>query len=683
MQSYKSNFPDSLMWLLLLLPIVSCSHQAFFANNLVIPEQKDLYEFWFDVQESMTMVLPSDDAVVLLWDKNTRQFHQRGGNEDDDSCGATVPFNPEDHRVPLNTGDGLHRRIMTINGSMPAETLIVYQGSKVHVHVRNLLSSESVMVHFHGMLHTNNMWHDGGGRLNTCPIGPGQTFTYRFVAETTGTYFYHGHFEDRGDGMEGAFVVLPRVNSTTFRSKAGYVTPSKQYIGFVQDWFPTKFQDQFVHVKWGTNRYAYGFRNMEKCYDETKTFDGSRIGQLAWHSALVNGRGWYSSEDLLQRPHDLPLETFRIGNGATIAIRFINAGVLFPLAISIDDHDLEVVASDANEINPITVDYLVIFPGERYTVLIKGLAEPAKWKYFIKIRSLEHFSDDMQPLDVHHFTLALLEYPEFDGEYQAEKPSSLQFDETRRPNVVKRMLNCPFQKFPHDYHINCINYDQITSPYPSPAVSDKVTTYNLNMFNDKSINGIRFKYPHLPPYFLGEKMDTLFNTEPCKGSSTAKCHHHIAFPLGHTARIVLYNRAKVLEDPNGLDAFAHPFHMHGYHFRVIQVGFPDYGSDGLINAFNNNIHCEDDACNIGKLKSSWIRPDPPSNGGFPVKDTIEVPVGGYVVIEFDATNPGWWPAHCHMLPHHMDGMAIAVKVGEFRDMPPMPDGYPMCNHTYY
>ncbi|KAK6043029.1 multicopper oxidase [Cooperia oncophora] len=60
----------------------------------------------------------------------------------------------------------------------------------------------------------------------------------------------------------------------------------------------------------------------------------------------------------------------------------------------------------------------------------------------------------------------------------------------------------------------------------------------------------------------------------------------------------------------------------------------------------------------------------------PLRDTITLPVGGYIVIRFRATNPGWWFAHCHVELHAMSGTAYAFQVGEHEDIPPPPKNFP-------
>ena len=64
-----------------------------------------------------------------------------------------------------------------------------------------------------------------------------------------------------------------------------------------------------------------------------------------------------------------------------------------------------------------------------------------------------------------------------------------------------------------------------------------------------------------------------------------------------------------------------------------------------------------------------------------MKDTVNMPFGGYVVTRFVANNPGQWIAHCHTDYHLADGMGVILRDGPKgkHDTPfVMPDGFPQC-----
>ena len=44
-----------------------------------------------------------------------------------------------------------------------------------------------------------------------------------------------------------------------------------------------------------------------------------------------------------------------------------------------------------------------------------------------------------------------------------------------------------------------------------------------------------------------------------------------------------------------------------------------------------------------------------------LKDTVIVPACGYVVIAFQADNPGYWFLHCHIEVHQLEGMGVMIE----------------------
>jgi FtsP/CotA-like multicopper oxidase with cupredoxin domain len=71
-----------------------------------------------------------------------------------------------------------------------------------------------------------------------------------------------------------------------------------------------------------------------------------------------------------------------------------------------------------------------------------------------------------------------------------------------------------------------------------------------------------------------------------------------------------------------MSMMAHPMHLHGHHFQVVAVN--------------------------GKRINGAIR------------DTVLVPPMAEVAVQFDTTNPGRWPFHCHHLYHMATGMMSFV-----------------------
>ena len=61
------------------------------------------------------------------------------------------------------------------------------------------------------------------------------------------------------------------------------------------------------------------------------------------------------------------------------------------------------------------------------------------------------------------------------------------------------------------------------------------------------------------------------------------------------------------------------------------------------------------------------------------KDTVMVPAGGYVVIDFIADNPGHWFLHCHIESHQREGMGMVINEVQLKQNPP-PDDFQTCGN---
>jgi len=91
------------------------------------------------------------------------------------------------------------------------------------------------------------------------------------------------------------------------------------------------------------------------------------------------------------------------------------------------------------------------------------------------------------------------------------------------------------------------------------------------------------------------------------------------FKVGDKVKIRIFN------DPNISHPSQHPIHFHGQRFLVL----------------NKN--------GVESKNLVW-------------KDTVLVPIGSYVDILLDITNPGEWMAHCHIAEHLTSGMMMTFKV---------------------
>jgi len=127
------------------------------------------------------------------------------------------PARPADVRVDLvarqqmlTVGD---RSIagFSLNGSSPGPEIRAEQGQLIEVHLRNESVANGVTLHWHGVDVPNAMDGVAGVTQNAVPVR-GQ-FTYRFVANQAGSFWYHSHQVSNpqvAGGLLGALVITPK-----------------------------------------------------------------------------------------------------------------------------------------------------------------------------------------------------------------------------------------------------------------------------------------------------------------------------------------------------------------------------------------------------------------------------------------------------------------------------------------
>ncbi len=98
----------------------------------------------------------------------------------------------------------------TLNGKSPGPVIRAEEGQLVEVRLSNESVPDGVTLHWHGVDVPNAM--DGVAGVTQNAVHEGDDFTYRFVADQVGTYWYHSHqlsHEQVKGGLLGALVVTP------------------------------------------------------------------------------------------------------------------------------------------------------------------------------------------------------------------------------------------------------------------------------------------------------------------------------------------------------------------------------------------------------------------------------------------------------------------------------------------
>ena len=87
---------------------------------------------------------------------------------------------------------------------------------------------------------------------------------------------------------------------------------------------------------------------------------------------------------------ETPLAWFNVTKGETVRFRVIGVGAIYPLRISVDQHNLTLIASDAFDIEETPCESFIINPGERFDFLLTANQEVSN--YWIRAVSMEVMS---------------------------------------------------------------------------------------------------------------------------------------------------------------------------------------------------------------------------------------------------------------------------------------------------
>ncbi|KAK2186947.1 hypothetical protein NP493_184g03034 [Ridgeia piscesae] len=497
-------------------------------------------------------------------------------------------------------------------------------------------------------------WMDGVGYITQCPIPPRQTFTYRFEARPGGTHWYHAHFENqRIDGLYG-MIIVHRLPPTV-----------QSFPMLIADWYDEDAVTMDILSPFRAGLHRGTGENFDHSSERTYTANGAQLSSLRFGSSLINGRG-------RRQGKLLPLETFTVSQGHRYRFRVAHTGVELPYEVSVDGHVLTLVATDGYDVTPLLVDVILINPGE--TADFEISANQTCGKYWVRACAMSASGKNQtkSPREDHGAKAVLL-YAGVDSHGDPETTPNT--GTSQHPLVV---FNCPFAKYPDAAHRACVGVAEAKSPKRTAEqdglADDDVIEHFLNFgfSTGSSINTRRFSGPTVPFY----QKDYASHIRPCSETACrdgCHCTHMLRLPYNRTVQLVLMNLTPARFQAN------HPIHLHGHGFSVVRVNYPEVNATTGRWAIENNsdIACEDVYC----ARAHWrdgIHPvlnlrDPP------VKDVVNVPARGYVVIRFRTLNPGFWFMHCHIEIHAQEGMAMIIN--EAPELhPSLPVGFPTCGN---
>lgn len=585
----------------------------------------------------------NEPPVMCYYTFHVEQYYTMSKACYDCPINKTDCFRP--HCIPA---DGIDRPLVVVNRQMPGPSIEVCEGDTVIVKLINMMHADSTTLHWHGQHMRLTPFMDGTPFVSQCPVLPGNSFRYSFIASPHGTHFWHSHVGfQRGDGMFGPLIV----RRSPMREPLHNLYDYDEHNIIVSDW----------DHELGLQKFLAHYHNS---------------GDNKPPSILINGMGRFEKrlQDEAGTTFPLPLSTFVVKKDAKYRFRIINAEFLnCPIQISIDNHNLWIVSSDGRDVEPIEAKSLVTYAGERFDVIIE-MNQPID-NYWIRFIGLM----DCGPKFKKAHQVAILRYegapdqdPKEDVSYdipsnEAIQPQINPLNKGTETNDILSIIS--LEALDKDDEANTREPDyQFYISYDFYAIDNyefhREHLYGYNQVKEKvgtpQLNHISMR---LPPFNLMSETDLIDSRKFCNQSTVSNCNITYCRCL-HVIQVKLDSVVEVILVDEGLPYDAnHPFHLHGHNFRVVAM-----------ERLASNVTVEDVkmADRQGQIRRKLDRA--------PIKDTVTVPDGGYTIIRFLADNPGYWLFHCHIEFHSEVGMALIFKVGEHEDFQLPPPDFPRCGH---
>jgi len=283
--------------------------------------------------------------------------------------------------LPVNL-TGAARTAVAVNGQIPAPTLRMRQGDEVTIRVTNKLR-EQTSIHWHGLIIPADM--DGVPGLSFGGIAPGTTFTYRYRVNQSGTYWYHSHsrFQEQV-GLYGALVVERRGGE---RYQA-----DREHVLLLSDWTDHDPEHIYATLKRQSDYYNFGKRTAANFVDDVRArgFPDTLAERRMWSAMRMDATdladvSGYEYTYLMNGTNPAGNWTGMFKPGERVRLRIINGSSMSFFDVRVPGLKLTVVATDGQDIEPVTVDEFRIGTAEVYDVIV----EPGDAAYTIFAQSMD------------------------------------------------------------------------------------------------------------------------------------------------------------------------------------------------------------------------------------------------------------------------------------------------------
>ncbi|KAK3395258.1 multicopper oxidase-domain-containing protein [Podospora didyma] len=475
----------------------------------------------------------------------------------------------------------------------PGPWLQACWGDVLQVTVINKMQYNGTSIHWHGIRQNQTMHMDGVNGITQCPIAPNDSFVYKFNITQYGSSWYHSHYSlQYADGAVGPM--------TLHGPASGNFTEAADIPLLMTDW---------------------GHRS---------AFEALYTNDLGNATVLLNGVGNVTRFLNISADLEIPEQySLHFKNRTSAAgpkkylLRLINTSFDTTFVFSIDNHNLTVIGADFVPIHPYSNTSVLIGIGQRYNVIVEANpihneSQPiyGDGNFWIRNYVVNCGGGDVsrpqgyEQAGILRYNASSTDLPKSLPWNKMSKACSDETYSSLKPILPWTIGNPSNAGQEHDVVSNFVNPDPKLGP--AAKFSMEPTTFGSTFLP------LRIDFDN--PTFLH-----LNNTGDWP-------ERWIIVPENYTDKDWIY-LVIAGDRKNQYRAGAHPIHLHGHDFAILQ------------QTENQNL-------SYGNLNLKFDNP--------PRRDVVLLPRNGFIVIAFKTDNPGSWLMHCHIAKHAAWGLAMQV-----------------------
>ncbi|KAG9688980.1 laccase precursor, partial [Aureobasidium melanogenum] len=293
-------------------------------------------------------------------------------------------------------------------------------------------------------------------------------------------------------------------------------------------------------------------------------------------------------------------QSVALTKGKKHRLRVINTSVDTHMMVKLDNHPFTIIAADFIPVNPEPApEWLLVAIGQRYDVIID--ANQTSGNYWFRAEAANECasSSDGNGRAIFRYDASSTSVPEDNDE---TPPQS-----------------------------ECI--DQPTTPYWEQSVDQSTFEAQAKTLSTGFGDGVTVNGENLLLWHLNTTSMSIHWDKPTLGyvfnGSTAWPQEYDVIEIPNEGVWTYW----VIQQVSGSPPITHPIHLHGHDFFVLgHQSSSTFDASTMMNQLNFK--------------------NPPR------RDTATLPASGWLVVAFEANNPGAWLMHCHIAWHISEGLGV-------------------------